>query len=345
MINFIHYRKKKKKKLKFFLVFISIILLSWVYYIYTLNQPVSYDATLQTFTVQSGWGSRAISRQLKNANLIRNAYIFQLYIWRHGVGSKLQIGEYNLSTNLSIKEIAQILSRGTGETKEVTLTFIEGWNNDDLASYLVEKRIANSVDFLAVVQKKSDWWDDYRILDSKPRNLDLEGYLFPDTYRVFRDASLSDIVRKMLDNLDSKLTEKMKKDITAQDYTIHEIITLASIIEKEVHGDADRKVVADIFYKRLEAGIALQSDATVNYATGKNVTRASASDLEIDSLYNTYKYRDLPPGPISNPSLSSIMAAIYPTPNEYYYFLTTPDGKVIYNKTFEEHIADKNKYY
>lgn len=345
MINFIHRRKKRKIKSKIFFIIAIVILLGWFYYTYTLNTPVSSDLARKTFIVQPGWGSTVISHELKDAGLIRNAYVFQLHVWRHGIDSKLQIGEYDLSTSINIKEIAQILNRGTGETKEVTLTFIEGWNNSDYSVYLEEKINASPQDFFEIIQKKSDWWDEYSILDSKPRNLDLEGYLFPDTYRIFRDASLSDIVKKMISNLESKFTDQMRKDIVSQGLTTHEILTLASIIEKEVHGDADRKIVADIFYKRLKAGIALQSDATVNYATGKSVSRASGADLEIDSLYNTYKYRDLPPGPISNPSLSAIMAAIYPTPNPYYYFLTTPEGQAIYNVTFEEHVADKNKYY
>jgi len=187
--------------------------------------------------------------------------------------------------------------------------------------------------------------DEYSILASKPRNLDLEGYLFPDTYRIFRDASVTDVVKKMLGNLEAKLTPQMKKDITDSGKTIHEVLTLASIVEKEVSSDKDRKLVADIFYKRLKAGIALQADSTVNYVTGKSVSRASASDLEVESLYNTYQHRGLPPGPISNPSLSSIISAIYPTPNTYLYFLTTPSGEVIYNETFEGHVEDKNRYY
>ena len=254
-------------------------------------------------------------------------------------------GQYLLAQNLNIKEIAQILSRGAGVTKEITLTFIEGWNNKDIAKYLAEKGIAQPNDFYEVVQKKADWWDDYDFLLSKPRNLDLEGYLFPDTYRIFRDASIKDVVQRTLNNFDQKLTPELRNEIERQGKTIHDIITLASILEKEVSTDQDRQMVADIFYKRIEAGIALQADSTVNYATGKSVSRATAEDLKIDSPYNTYKYKGLPPGPISNPGISAIRAAIYPSRNSYWYFLTTPEGKVIYSKTFEEHKAAKAKYY
>lgn len=351
MVNFIHYRKRKKKKLRPVLILIIILLIGWFYYTYTLNTPIksqdpasSYIET-QTFIVQPGWGSAKISKELKSAGLIRSAYIFQLHAWGHGIDSKLQIGEYALAVTSSIKEVAQILSRGSGQTKEVTLTFIEGWSNEDFAKYLSDQKIANSQDFYDIVKKKQAWWDDYRILDSKPRNLDLEGYLFPDTYRIFRDASLPDIVKKMLNNMENKITQDMRAEIKRQGKTIHEILTMASILEKEVKSDEERRHVADIFYKRLKVGIALQADSTVNYATGKSVARASASDLNVDSLYNTYRHRGLPPGPIAHPSLSSINAAIYPASNSYFYFLTTPDGEVVYNETFKEHVEDKNRYY
>ena len=343
MINFLSRRKKRKGPKLLLLIFVLVALI-FFYYNYSLNTPISSDQAVQSFVVESGWGGTEISEQLEQSGLIRNRYVFQLHVWRRGTDSKLQVGEYFLSKSLTTQEIARILSRGTGETKEITLTFIEGWNNHDLASYLELKGVAGQDDFFDVIHKKADWWDEYEILNSKPRNLDLEGYLFPDTYRVFRAASIIDIVRKMLDNLDARLTSQMRQDIAKQGKTIHEILTLASIIEKEVPGDYDRKMVADIFYKRLNAGIALQSDATVNYATGKSTPRASASDLQVESLYNTYKHRGLPPGPIANPSLSAINAAIYPEPNQYWYFLTTPGGDAIYNVSFEDHVADKNKY-
>ena len=144
--------------------------------------------------------------------------------------------------------------------------------------------------------------------------------------------------------MSSKLTAELRAEIKRQGKTIHEILTLASIIEKEVSSDKDRKLVADIFYKRLDAGVALQADSAVNYVTGKSTPRASAQDLAKESPYNTYRYRGLPPGPIASPGLSAILAAVYPTANPYWYFLTTPAGQAIYSKTFEEHVANKAKY-
>jgi len=338
-------RPKKKKITKLILVLLVIILLGWFYYSYSLNTPISSENQVQTFIVESGWGSTRISHELKDQGLIRNAYVFQLYVWKKGIDSRLLDGEYLLSKNQSLKEIAQILSRGAGVTKEISLTFIEGWSNKEIAEYLENKGIADQKDFFEVVQKKSDWWDQYDVLASRPRSLDLEGYLFPDTYRVFRDATISDIVKKMVATLDQKFTDELKSEIKKQGKTIHEILTLASILEKEVSSDEDRKIVAGLFYNRLAINMALQADSTVNYATGKSVSRASSDDLTVDSPYNTYKYRGLPPGPICNPSISAIQAAVYPTENDFLYFLTTPNGEVIYNITHDGHITDKAKYY
>lgn len=339
-------RKKSKNKLvKKILILAAIVLaLGFFYYNSSVNNPVSNDSNPVRFVVEPGWGSTRISHELADVGLINNAYVFQLYVWQKGIDSKLQDGEYFFSKSQNLKEIAEILNRGAGASKEITLTFLEGWTIGDMADYLEKQGIGSRNEFLGIVQKKAPWWDDYEVLKSKPRNLDLEGYLFPDTYRVYRDATSADVVKKMLGTLEVRM-EPLFDDIEAQGKSVHEILTLASILEKEVKGLFDKQNVADIFYKRLDAGIALQSDATVNYATGKSTPRASASDLQIESEYNTYKYRGLPPGPISNPGYESIEAAVHPISNSYYYFLTTPKGEVIYNIDFEGHVADKNKYY
>lgn len=337
-------KKKKKKISKLSLLIILMIAIGVFWYFYNLNTPISSDNQARSFAVAKGWGSTKISQELEKTGLIRNALVFQFYVWTNGISSRLLDGDYFLAPNLNIPRIAGILSHGAGNTKEITLTVIEGWNNKDYAKYLSDQGIASSQDFFALIEKKADWWDNYDFLVVKPKNLDLEGYLFPDTYRVYRDATTQDIVQKMLNNFGNKLTPALRQEIIRQGKSINDIVTLASILEKEVSTDSDRKLVADVFYKRLEKGMPLQADSTVNYASGKSVTQSSAADLKIDSPYNTYKYKGLPPGPICNPSLSAILAAIYPTANPYWYFLTTPDGKVIYSKTHDEHVAAKAKY-
>ncbi len=168
--------------------------------------------------------------------------------------------------------------------------------------------------------------------------------MFPDTYRIFKNATAQDIIEKMLDNFDQKISSELRTEISKQNKSIFDIITLASIVEKELSADEDRAIAADIFYRRMEIGMPLQSDATVNYVTGKKETRPSVDDTHTDSLYNTYQNRGLPPGPISNPGLSAIKAVIYPKANNYYYFLTTEEGDVIYSRTNDEHAENKAKY-
>lgn len=335
-----------KKSVKVIILIAVIVTLAvGAYFVRILNSPNSDSAEWTSFVINEGWGSQKISQELEQAGLISNYYVFELYVWFKGLNSKLQPGNYSLANNLTMPEMAQILSRGPGLSREMTLTFIEGWDENDYAKYLIQAGLAkDESDFLSIIQKKADWWDNYEFLGSKPRNLDLEGYLFPDTYRVYRDASISDIVEKMLDNFDDKLTSELRKEIKIQGKTIHEVITLASIVEKEVSTYEDRQMVADIFLKRLKQGMGLQSDATVNYVTGGSSLRPTEKETTIDNPYNTYKYRGLPPGPICNPSLSAIKSVIYPTGNPYYYFLTTPDGRVIYSRTHDEHVAAKAKY-
>jgi UPF0755 protein len=225
----------------------------------------------------------------------------------------------------------------------LTITIIEGWRAKEIANYLDEKGIVSEVDFLQEIET-SKWKNDYDFLTNVSAKT-VEGFLFPDTYRIFADATASDIVKKMLDTFDSKLTSQMRGDITSSGKNIFDVVILASIIEREVPNNDDKKIIADIFFKRIQAGIALQSDATVNYVTGQGRAQPTYKDLEVDSPYNTYKYRGLTPGPISNPGISSIEAVIYPTSNPYYYFLTTlDDGTVIYGRTYEEHLNNKARY-
>jgi UPF0755 protein len=349
MVNF--YKRKKSRLARFLKVTVLILIVGWAWYVYNVNKVVDVKKVSQdnkevkVFTVPDGLGSTEISHKLKEEGLIKSPLTFQFYVWKEGIDSKLKAGEYYLSGELDLKEIAQILTKGEGKTGEITLTFIEGWNVNEIGKYLESKGLATQDEFLDKVQQKEGWWDDYEFLRQKPKDVDLEGYLFPDTYRVYSDAKVEDIIRKMVDNFEVKLTQEVYQAIKNQGKSVHEIVTLASILEKEVSTDQDRRIVAGIFHKRLNIGMGLQSDATVNYATGKSVTRPTFGDLETESPYNTYKYRGLPPGPISNPSISSIMAAINLEQNDYLYFLTTPEGEVIYSKTFDEHVAAKNKYY
>jgi len=232
---------------------------------------------------------------------------------------------------------------------EKTLRVVEGYRNSDIADLLVSNNLATAAEF-AKAQQSYDTAK-FSFLASKPVNLDLEGYLYPDTYRVFASSTAEEIITKMLSNFDKKLTPQMRADIKASGKTINEIVTMASIIEKEApisykNGDnQDAKIISGIFWHRLKTGQSLQSCATLAYILGVNKGQYSEADTKTESPYNTYINKGLPPGPISNPGILAIEAAIYPTSSDYNYFLT-PSGsqKIIYASTYEEHLRNKNKY-
>jgi UPF0755 protein len=296
-----------------------------------------------------------ISQHLKEQNFIKNKLIFETYVWLKKVQSDFKSGEHKLRQNMRVWEIVPVLT-SLGETNERNIKILEGWNNIETAKYLEGEGVVSKDVFLAAVENYSLENTDYEFLNDRPTGATLEGYLFPDTYRIYREfpaellngkdeetAVAEHIIKKMLDNFDQKLSSDLRAEIARQEKTIFEILTMASIIEKEARGE-DLAMVADIFWRRIDEGIALQSDATVNYATGKYETQPSLDDLKINSPYNTYKYRDLPAGPIGNPGLAAIRAAIYPKANDYWYFLHAKDGQTIYSRNFEEHKANKLKY-
>jgi UPF0755 protein len=247
---------------------------------------------------------------------------------------------------------------------EITLTIIEGWNINEITKYLEEKKFSEANKFIEITKNFNS--TKFPILASKPVNASLEGFLFPDTYQVY-DPNIKnsqtniqnpekDLIEKMLVNFSQKFTSEMQEQALKKNFSIYQVLTLASIIEKETgrnavtpqqkqNLDTERKIVSGIFQNRLKIGMALESDATINYITKKNNPTPTSIDLETESPYNTYKVKGLPPTPICNPSLSSILAVLYPAPTEYYFFLhKQPSGEVVYSKTFEEHIKNKFKY-
>lgn len=233
--------------------------------------------------------------------------------------------------------------------EEKTLRVIEGWRNSDISAALVKNGLGTADEFIQA-QKDYDL-SKFSFLADKPKSTDLEGYLYPDTYRVYASSTVSEIITKMLSNFDQKLTPKMRADIKAQGKTISEILTMASIIEKEAPisyakgENQDAKIISGIFWRRIKSGQALQSCATLAYVIGVDKKQYSEADTKIDSPYNTYENRGLPPGPISNPGILAIEAAIYPTPSNYNYFLTPSNSKsIIYATTYEEHLRNKAKY-
>lgn len=297
------------------------------------------------FEIKKGQGVNAISQNLKDAGLIKNKFVFETWVWLKGLEGEFRAGKYEFEDTKDIESLVNILTKQNTISQEHKITIIEGWNNRNIDEYLAGKGILPEGEFLDQVNVLTkDKKAQYDFLSSKPDNVDLEGYLFPDTYHLRSDADAEYIIDKLLTNFDRKLTQELRDKIESQGKTIHEVVTLASIVEKEVARDEDRRIVAGIFLNRLDIGMGLQSDATVNYVTGGKTTRPSLDDIAVESEYNTYKYRGLPPGPICNPGIASIEAVLDPVETDYLFFLTTPDNETIFSETHDDHVEAKNKY-
>ncbi|MFH1255099.1 MAG: endolytic transglycosylase MltG [bacterium] len=331
---------------KIIILSLIIIAASVFFYWRGLNSPVSSEGEYRIFIVNKGEPAEKIADNLKKENLIRSAFYFKHEIKS---GDNLKAGEYMVSPKLSAREIIKILASGNIVNRETAIKIIEGWSNKSIGDYLEKNNLADAEKFMVLAESGIGKWKfDFAkpdFLNDSPANANLEGYLFPDTYRIFEDASAEEIISKMLDNFGKKISSEMAEEIKRQKKNIHEIIIMASVIEKEVRSREDMKIVSGIFWNRIKNGQALESCATLAYILGLNKEQYSIEDTKIDSPYNTYKYRGLPPGPIANPGLNAIMAAIYPEDTDYNYFLSDPaTGKTIYSKTFDEHNRNKYKY-
>ncbi|MBA7495600.1 Endolytic murein transglycosylase [subsurface metagenome] len=328
------------------LILIIIVLLGCLFIyrgIYLPKEPGS--AQLESFLVEQGEGAVEISINLKEQGLIKYSSLFRIYALIQGKAEKLQAGEYELSPGMNIPEIVDKLA--SGKAIKNTITIIEGWNLRDIGEYFEEKGIAASEEFFGLDEKEkkdSYFSQEFDFLEDKPKNLGLEGYLFPDTYEIFPGEELEEIIKRMLDNFDKKLTSGLEEEIASQGKSIFEIVIMASLIEKEVRTIEDKKIVSGILWKRLKNKMPLQVDATITYITGRKTTEITKEELKIDSPYNTYKYKGLPLGPISNPGLESIKAAIYFQQTEYWFYLSTPEGETIFSKTLKEHNAAKAEH-
>lgn len=306
------------------------------------------------FTVERGQNLFQIAENLEKEGLIKNRFLFDFYVFLKGRQRELQAGEYFFSPSISITEVAEKII--SGDTVKETITIPEGWNLRDIAWYFENRGMFQAeelfelVGFPAVDYSKVedlpiplDFSSDYDFLKEKPKNIGIEGYLFPDTYQINRIAGIEEIVRKLLSNFDEKLAP-YRNEISGAGLTLFDTITMASLLEKEVNNFEECQLVSGILWKRLKNGVPLQVDATINYITGKQTIKISKEETQIDSPYNTYKYPGLPIGPICNPGLGSIEAALSPESSEYWYYLSTPEGETIFSKTLEEHNIAKQTY-
>jgi len=332
------------KKIKLLFILIIILLFAGlIYYSNGIKSPNPGSGPEELFVIEKGQGIDRIAENLQSNGFIANKFIFKIFVAVKDYKAKFLPGNYNLRTDLSIKDLVeQVVASNEITLEETEILLIEGWTVAEMDNYLSKNNViepGSLVEYSEIARN-----GDYDFLNDRPKSATLEGFLYPDTYRIYKDATVEKIVQKMLDNFDQKLTPEMRAQIDSQNKTIFEVVTLASIVEQEMFGYEDRKIVAGIFNNRLDIGMALQSDATVNYITKKGIAAPSLDDIAIDNQYNTYKYPGLPPGPICNPSIEAINAVINAADTDYMYFLTTEEGEIIYSKTHDEHVRNKAKY-
>ena len=303
-------------------LFCIISAIAIIFFAYEIRIPHTAFHGTKQIEIVPGLGSRKIGELLKHEGLIRSKWAFVTYVSLRGEASYLKPGAYAFKDNATIPAIAHDLISGAAE---LSITIPEGWTSKEIAAYLDQQSITPTKDF-------------------EKASAGLEGYLFPDTYRFFKHTPVEQVVIKMLQNFDAKFSNDLRQETLHQNHTTFEIITIASLIEKEVASDSDRALVSGILWKRMKLNIPLQVDATVLYARPKRIGKVTLADTKINSPYNTYRYTGLPPAPIANPGLSAIRAALYPKKSPYLYYLSTPDGKTIFSKTREEHNRAKAKY-
>ena len=348
-----------KKVLKVLLILVVIGVLACtglvVTYFTMIKAPNSNNETV-SIVINQGDNYSSISKLLKDNNLIKNELAYKIYIKLNTPTKSLEAGDYDISNSLSIEELIKEFEKGTkSHAQTIRVKFLEGKNMRHVIKTITtnfkdikEKDILNKLkDNSYLDELIDDYWFLTKDIKNKDIYYSLEGYLFPDTYEFYTDADIDDIFRKMLDNMESKL-EKYKSEVEKSKYTIHQMITLASIVELEAGTSKDRKSVAGVFYNRLKSGWSLGSDVTTYYAEKiDNWSRdLRASELSKCNKYNTRSTcmnGKLPVSPICNPGINSIIATIEPKSHNYYYFVADKNGKTYFSKTDSEHVSTVSK--
>jgi len=315
-----------------------------------ITTPASTDPTPLTFIVEPGETAAVIAEHLEEMGLIKDATLFRLLASYHGVGDKLEAGEYVLRRNMSMEEILAVLQRA--RLKEVTVTIPEGWRVEQIAEMLTAEGILDGQAFLKQTRER-EWAERFAFLRDRPEDAPpgLEGFLFPDTYRLPAQAEPADLIERMLANFDRRFDARMRARAREVGMSIYEVVTLASIVEREAVIPEERPLIASVYLNRLEKGMYLQADPTVQYAkgrdpvTGKWWPHMTIEEMStVDSPYNTFLNPGLPPGPICNPGLGSIRAVLWPADTDYLFFFSKGDGSHAFASTYEEHLKNQERY-
>lgn len=315
-----------------------------------LSQPLSSGQRSVPFVVEAGQNAGDIAGALEAAGLLSERSLFLNYLRYHGLDSELEAGSYEINPRWSIPDLALALTQSSGP--EIELRFLEGWRAEEMAAYLSTVTPAD-IDprrFLEIVQRRRSFnVSSYAFLSGSPDAVPLEGYLFPDTYRVPVDADAEFLIDLMLRTFERRVSLELRNAFADKGLTLHEAVTLASIVERETPLASERPMVAAVFYNRLAQSMKLQADPTVQYAVGFHAPTQSwwkspltQADLDIDSPYNTYRYEGLPPTPIANPGLASIEAVAFPAQSDNLYFVADCNaaGAHLFSETYAEHLVN-----
>lgn len=319
-----------------------------------LSVPVAHEEIASTeegefsgevvFEILPGDTLRGVTRRLEEHGLVADARVLEVYARFSDYAQRLQAGRYTLDRRTTPIAMLEKIVAGDAVFDELTVTIPEGWSLDDIETAFEEMGLFERERFQEAVVMSDAYRGDYSLLSPLLDDTILDGYLFPDTYRIFPASTPETIVRRMLDNFHRRVTPELLEEIARQGRTLHEVLTLASIVQHESASDEEMPAVAGVFWNRLQIGMRLESDATVNYVLGTSKLQPTFADTEVDHPYNTYENFGLPPGPIGNPGLPAIAAAVSPAEHEYLFFLHKPTREIVLSRTFAEHLASKARY-
>lgn len=332
-----------RKALRYILILIIIgvlIIAGGLGAIYLVPNTFAQDDGTQVLVIEKGQTGTEIADMLYERGLIRSTQGFKLWLYLSGTNDKLQTGHYQIPNKVTVRELISLLQEGHVESIRVTIP--EGYTVGDIAIVLEKNQIMKAKDFLA----EAKTFVPYPYMKgTRPATYPVEGFLFPSTYEIPVGATPREVIQMMADEMNRYLTPAVKKQIQAQHMSIHDFVTLASIVERESLFDADRPTIAGVFKKRLAHGIPLQSDATISYVLGYAKEDVTIGDTQLQSPYNTYVSKGLPPGPIANPGKKALDAVLHSEDTDYLYFVADKDGHNHFSKTYEEHLAEVHKIY
>lgn len=315
------------------------------FYVWSNLQPTS-KGEMKEVTITRGMSANSVADLLEENGIIKSGFVFSYYLQLKDEGSRFQAGTYELSPGMDNAAIIAKLNAGdTIEEETIKFTIPEGLTVLQIAEKLAAEGIVDKTKFLELAETNRVWGDAETVRsvpEGAALHKRLEGYMFPETYEMKKGSTEEDILIRMLTETDRKLAalpDDWQVALEASGRSLHEILTIASLVEREVVVDEERALVAGVIYNRLKEPMRLQIDATVQYALDAPKEVLSLADLEIDSPYNTYKIDGLPPGPIASPSLASIEAALYPADTDYLFYVTKKDGSQthLFAETFKEH--------